>query len=210
MKNLRKSGLALAMACAFLVTNLTSFATTGNEEKDLITITETSNVKYELNRVPNSHKVMMGIKLLNDEKVRLTIENEDSDEVFSNYYKTTNGFIQLFDFSQLEDGEYTFKVKAGKELVENKVILKDAQPILPPFSAYISDVEDSKVKFSYFAPKDDVYLILRDNNGKTLFEKKVGAGYNSSGIANLSKLDKGSYILEIKNGDQVESKNIEI
>ena len=113
MKNLRKSGIAIALACAFLATNLTAFATTGTEGDELVTVTETANIKYELNRVTNSQKVVMGIKLLKDSKVKLVVLNENNKEVFTKYYKSSDGFIQSFDFSQLDDGEYTFKVKAG-------------------------------------------------------------------------------------------------
>lgn len=210
MKNLKKSGIVLAIACAFLATTLTSYASTGTEGEELVKVTETTNVNYEINRITNSQKVVLGIKLLEDEKVRLTVLNEENEAIFTKWYKTTSGFMQTFDFSKLNDGSYTFKIKAGDEKVENTVVMKDAKAILPKFSAYISDIEDSKIKFSYFAPKDDVYLILKNEEGEKLFEKKVGAGYNSSGIANLSKLSKGTYTLQIKNGANVESKEIKI
>ncbi|MDH5365590.1 MAG: hypothetical protein OEW67_01280 [Cyclobacteriaceae bacterium] len=210
MKNLRKSGIALAIACAFLATNFTTLASTGTEGEELVKVTETNNVNYELNRITNSKKVILGIKLLEDEKVRLIIQNKKNEDIFSKWYKTTSGFMQTFDFSKLNDGVYTFKIKAGNEKVENTVEIKDDKAILPGFSAYISEVEDSKVKFSYFAPKDDVYLVLKNKEGEKLFEKKVGAGYNSSGIANLSKLSKGTYTLQIKNGTNIESKEIKI
>ena len=48
----------------------------------------------------------------------------------------------------MNDGAYTFKIKAGEDEMENVVIMKDDYSILPSFSAYISEIEDEKVKFS--------------------------------------------------------------
>jgi len=210
MKNLKRTGLAIALAFTFLSSQLVAFPTTEPTDNKLISVTETGGAKYEINHVKNSQKVVMGLKLENLEKIRLTVLNDENEEVFSKWYRPSNGFMQTFDFKGMNDGAYTFKIKAGEDEMENVVIMRDDYSILPSFSAYISEIEDEKVKFSYFAPSENVSLILKDSQGENLYEKKVGAGFNSSGIANLSKLDKGTYVLQIKNGSNVESKEIEI
>ncbi|MDH5475051.1 MAG: hypothetical protein OEX22_05110 [Cyclobacteriaceae bacterium] len=209
MKTLKKTRIALAMACAFVITTISAFATTPTGD-ELVTVTTTSKVSYELNHITNSQKFILGLKLPEDGKVRLAVLDKKNEVIFTKWYKPTTGFMQTFDFSNLDDGMYTFKIKAGDEKIKNIVEVKDEKTILPAFSAYISEIEDNKVKFSYFAPSEDVYLILKNDSGEKLFEKKVGAGYNSSGIANLSKLAKGTYIFQIKNGNKTESKEIKL
>ena len=205
MKTLKKTGLLVALAASVFIGS-SAFTTGGGEE--LVKITETATVKMQINKVTNAQKVMLGVLLSEKEKVRLSISDNGSEVLLSQVYSKSNGFIQLFDFSSLEDGEYTFKVTTDDEVLESSIEVREAKAFLPEFAAYISDVADDKVTFSYFAPQEDVYLVLKNDEGTTLYEKKVGSGYNNSGIANLSKLDKGTYTLQIKNGDNIESKDI--
>ena len=144
------------------------------------------------------------------QKVRLEIFNSDNELVHKDTYSDTNGFMQTFDLADLGDGEYLFRITSGNTSYIDKVVVGDKAPKIEAFQAYISDVDNEKLKFSYADAKGDVVLSVQNGNGETIFTESLGRDFSSSGIANLSKLDKGNYTIQLKSSTGKETKEFKI
>ena len=210
MKNLTKKTTALMLSGALVFGSLASFANNGTTDKDLIKVKKTGSLQHELNAVTNSMKVVLGVMMDQTQKVRLEIFNADDELVHKDTYNDTNGFRQTFDLSDLGDGEYIFRITSGNTSYIDKVVVGDKAPEVEPFQAYISDVKDNKLKFSYADAKGDVVLSVLNSDGEKIFEKSLGRDFSSSGIANLSKLSKGDYTIELTSYTGKETKQIKV
>lgn len=209
MKNFTKQATALMLSGA-LVFGLVAATATDVNDPNLIKIEKTANLLHQLNPVTNSMKVILGVMLDKQQKLRLEIFDSNDELVHKFLYKNTEGFMQLFDMEALGDGEYLFRITTADATYIDNVIVGEQAPKEEPFQVYISEVEDQKIKFSYADAKGDVVLSVKDSKGKTIFSESLGSDYSSSGIANLSKLNKSKYTIKISNGLQSESKTIEI
>lgn len=210
MKNFTKQAAALMLSGALVFGSLASFASNGTTDKDLIKVKKTASLQHELNPVTNSMKVVLGVMLDQSQKVRLEIFNAADELVHKDTYNDTKGFMQLFDLAELGDGEYIFRITSGNTSYIDKVTVGDKAPEVEAFQAYISDVENEKLKFSYADAKGDVVLSVQDSDGETIFTESLGRDFSSSGIADLSKLDKGDYTIQLKSSTGKETKAFKI
>lgn len=210
MKNFTTQTTALMLSGALVFGSVASFASNGTTDKDLIKVEKTANLQHELNLVTNSMKVILGVMMDQSQKVRLEIFNADDQLVHKDTYNDTKGFMQLFDLANIGDGEYLFRITSGNISYLDRITVGEKTPRVEAFQAYISDVENDKLKFSYADAKGDVVLSVKNGDGETIFTKSLGRDFSSSGIANLSKLDKGSYTLQLKSSAGKETKAFKI
>jgi len=214
MKNFTKQATALMLSGAMVFGSLTTFANNNPnnnpKNKNLIKVEKTAGLKHQLNPVTNSMKVVLGVMMDQSQKLRLEVFDSKDELVHKETYNNTDGFIQLFDLEALGEGEYLFRITSGNTSYIDKVVVGERAPEVEAFQAYISEVEDSRLKFSYADAKGDVVLSVQDSSGKTIFTESLGTDFSSSGIANISKLDKGTYTFELSSATGKETKQIKV
>jgi len=210
MKNFTKQATALVLSGTLIFGGVSTFASYDSNNNPLIKVEKTANLQHELNAVTNSMKVVLGVMLDQSQKLKLEVFDGKDNLVYEDTYNNTQGFIQSFDMKALGEGEYLFRITSGNTSYIDKVVVGERAPKVEAFQAYISEVEDSRLKFSYADAKGDVVLSVQDSNGKTIFTESLGKDFSSSGIANISKLDKGTYTFELSSSTGKETKQIKV
>jgi hypothetical protein len=157
----------------------------------------------------------MNIIPLEDAKALVTISQETpalneisiiSEKAGTVYFKKSikkiAGYRQIFDLSQLEDGSYTVKLKAGATTVKrdmeinNGTISVTAQKTeLDPF--FIFDNNIVKLSYLNFEEKDVVVSVY--NNRELIHTSELGNEFTIHRGINLSDLKKGDYNIMLAN-----------
>lgn len=126
--------------------------------------------------------------------------------------KVENGMIfsKLFDFSKLEDGEYTVRLKSkGNNTIEEHFVVKNGALLNEKASVEVSaaDVKiwkDSEFVFISHLNRNLNDLIVRmvDERGTVVYDKSLPAELTYSGKFNVSTLPKGKYLLSFHSGNK--------
>lgn len=180
MKNLGTSLVMLALifvsATAVASGNLKVTLTPGEAEKTIVNVSTTTQSHYSIE-----------------------MKNQRGDVVF---YKETKepstSYKKIYDFSNLENGTYTFTVKIDNEMQtknldirfgEVKVLgsRKDAEPFFK--------FEDNMLKLSYLNfEQEDVKLYLYDRKTNDLvMEKELNSDFAITYGLDFSKVKNGTY-----------------
>lgn len=210
MKDFTKQATALMLSGAMVFGSVATFASTGTTDKNLVKVEKTANLQHELNPVTNSMKVVLGVMMDQSQKLKLEVFDSKDNLVHKGNYNNTKGFIQMFDMEALGQGEYLFRITSGNTSYIDKVIVGEKAPEVENFQAYISNVENNKLKFSYADAKGEVVLSVKNSDGETIFTESLGNDFSSSGFANLSKLVEGEYTIQLLSSTGKETKRIKV
>ena len=210
MKNFTKQATALVLSGTLILGSVSTFANHDSTNNPLIKVEKTGNLQHELNAVTNSMKVVLGVMLDQSQKIKLEVFDDEDNLVYEDSYQNTEGFIQSFDMKAMGEGEYLFRITSGNTSYIDKVTVGEKAPEVEPFQAYISEVKNNKLKFSYADAKGDVVLSVFNSDGDKIFEESLGRDFSSSGIANLSKLSDGEYTFELTSYTGKETKQIKV
>ncbi len=108
-----------------------------------------------------------------------------------------------YDFSQLEDGTYWYRVKVDKEattkrlLVENgEITVVDIRKTIEPF--YV--MEDGMLKVTYMNPQlENIKLAVYDKNDQLVAEKHLGKAFAIHKAIDFSDVRFGAYDVVLVN-----------
>lgn len=144
-----------------------------------------------------SEKAVVAISNTSASNFKISIENEKGETIF---YKETgtdsNNFSKVFDFSDLESGNYKLSVSIDGlsserpfKIGKSDISVGNEKSLMEPFFAYKNGV----LKFSYLNfPEENLSLNFYDTNN-LVYSKELGDKFNVSEGFDLSKLNKGSY-----------------
>lgn len=146
---------------------------------------------------------------------QISIENENGEVV---YYKETSAdskdFRKVFDFSNLERGDYKLSVSSDGSSsersfkIDNKnIAVGKEKSTLEPYFAF----KDGILKMSYLNfSEENLSLNFYDRND-LVYSKEIGNRFNVNEGFNLSKLEKGAYsvILTTNSKSYTYSVNVE-
>ena len=193
-----KTMLRVTLVIAFVAFANTLFAT-GNLKVNLLPVSGEKAV-LAISSISNSNFQIT----LTDEKDRIVYFNETSNPV-ENYRK-------VYDFSGLEPGNYKLAVVSGNLTTERTFVkTHDAIKVgaekttLEPFFGY----KDGILRCSYLNfSKDPMTLNFYEKN-QLILTKQVGSEFVVSEGLNLSKLERGNYLVVLTGGDKEFSYAIE-
>lgn len=164
-----------------------------------------------------SNTPKMSIIPLKDTKALVTASNETpvinevsiTDEYGKVVYykrskKKSADYKQIFNLSQLNNGSYEFKLRAGsnsikKELSidDGKICVKKESVEIEPYFAF----ENNLVKVSYLNfTKEDVKVDVYQDR-KLVFTSKLGKDFLMHRALDMSELKKGNYDLVLANAN---------
>jgi hypothetical protein len=143
----------------------------------------------------------------------LSILSEKGDLV---YYKESSSeitdFRQLINYSNLENGNYSLKLKVNNTYVSrnlainnNEMIVGETKMMYAPYFALENDI--LKLSFLNFDEQNMKFRILQD--GELVFENRLGNEFVISEGFDISKLEKGNYEIELSSYKNQFSYNIE-
>lgn len=136
--------------------------------------------------------------------IYLSIEDEDgSTEFYSIRVDNSEDFSKIFNFSRLDDGNYSLIVKAGNEVIKkpfsiqnSEISLKEYETIKEPFFK----MKESSILVYFNKPSNDgAFVNFSDKNG-SFFDDEVSAGTNTRKYS-VSGLKKGDYKMTVSIDD---------
>ncbi|MCG6186548.1 T9SS type A sorting domain-containing protein [Maribellus maritimus] len=127
----------------------------------------------------------------------ILIEDQRGRMVYYKLSKASPEYKSVFDFSKLEDGTYTVKIKSGKvsatrvmEVNDGKVVVSAA--IKTRIDPYFS-CDDRILKVSYLNfDKNDISLLIYKGS-QLVFQSGLGTEFNVQKGFNVSNLIRGDY-----------------
>lgn len=147
-----------------------------------------------------------------EELYSVSISNVSGEVIYSGS-KVKNGstFTRLFDFSELEDGEYNVRLKSKNNVtIEERFIVKNGTLVS---GNILKEVADADVKiwknneFVYVSHLNrnlnKMVISLEDERGSQIYNKNFPAELSYSGKFNVSSLPKGNYSLSFASGNKV-------
>jgi hypothetical protein len=125
------------------------------------------------------------------------------------YYKQSSqpltDYKQVFDFGNLEDGEYVLNLKVNDtklvknmKVTRNKIYVGDSKLRFDPYF----DFRDNLLKFTYLNfDQQNLKLSIYNNDG-LIYSSKLGNDFTVSSGCDLSKLDSGNYKVILSSSDK--------
>lgn len=156
----------------------------------------TGNMK--VNIVPaENEKAVVQILNVAESNYEIELKNETGDLVF---YKKTDApsanYARHYDFSMLEDGNYSLTVKGDNEKMENSLkidkgtveVLNQRKEVAPFFT-----VRDNRLEVSYLNFELENLKVMVYDNNTLLFEKNLEPEFAVNYGLDLSNLQSGTY-----------------
>ena len=161
-----------------------------------------------------SEKAVVAISNTAAANFQISIANDKGETV---YYKETGAdnkdFRKVFDFSNLEKGDYKLSVSIDGLMAERSFKIEDKnisvgkeKSMLEPYIAYKDGI--LKMSFLNFS-EENLSLNLYDKNN-LIYSKEIGNKFNVNEGYNLSKLDKGSYSVILSSNSNSYTYNLNV
>lgn len=153
-----------------------------------------------------AEKAVVAISNTEAANFQISIANEKGEFV---YFKETDAdskdFRKVFDFSNLEKGDYMLSVTVDDATTErsfkidnSNIAVGKEKSLIEPFFAY----KEGVLKLSYLNfSEDNVSLNFYDSND-LIYTKEIGNKFNVNEGFNLSKLERGTYSVVLSAKDK--------
>ncbi len=177
------------------------------------TLMATGNLK--VNILPlTAEKAVVAISNTAAANFQINITNENGEVV---YYKETaadsKDFRKVFDFSNLEKGDYNLSVTVNNETTERpfkidskNIAVGKEKSNLEPFFAFQNGV----LKVSYLNFSEENLSLNFYDKDDLVYSKEIGNKFNVTEGFDLSKLRKGAYSVVLSTDNKSYSYNLNV
>jgi len=206
MNNLKITLKAIVFWMSALLLASSAYAT--EEVKD--------EVKLVVKPIANGKKVLFGLAHLNGQKAQLQISNDKGAIIYTESWKDKEEGAHIFNFSKLEEGEYTMRVTIGEQVLQESVFINSKDVKLGGTSVLLPHINvlEDKVTVSLTSPAgNDLNFKLNfyDAKGELVYtESPKVEGIQFAKRYNFEKMGKGEYSYTISQGDKNYEGNFEI
>jgi len=168
-----------------------------------------------LNILPlNSERAVVAITNNEAANFQISIEDKKGEKIF---YKETrsdnNDYRKIYDFSELENGEYKMTVTINGDTAERTFNINDSnitvskeKKIEEPYFSYIDGV--LKVSYLNFSEEKLNLNFYKDN--ELVYSKSLGNKFNVIEGYDLSKLEEGVYSVVLSGNDRTFTYGVDI
>ncbi len=177
------------------------------------TLMASGNLKVNIHPL-ESEKAIIAISNAEESNFQISILNDQGEVVY--YKETTDGnmdYRRVFDFSNLENGDYKLSVTVDKATTERSFNMKNKnisvgkeKNMIEPYFAFKDGI--LKISFLNFS-EADVKLNLFDKND-LVYEKELGSRFDVNGGFDLSRLEKGTYSVILSADDKAYSYHLNV
>lgn len=158
-------------------------------------------------------KALIAIANENPVKFELSIESADGNVVFyKESEKELTSFRQMIDYSQLEDGGYTLKLKLNDTFVSTNLEIEkgvmevgESKTTYAPYFSFNNNL----LKLSYLNFNQENLRIRIYSGNFLVYEERLGNEFDVHAGYDLSKLENGKYQVELISSSNSFSKEIE-
>jgi len=177
------------------------------------TLFASGNLKVNIQPL-SAEKAIVAISSLTESNLKIKVEDSKGLIV---YYKEVadpaGDYKKVFDFSDLEAGQYKLSVESDRLTAEREFEIKswkievgEEKTVLEPYFGY----NNGLLRCSYLNfPKENLTLNFYDQK-QLLYTKEMGRSFNVNEALNISKLDKGTYTAVLSTKDKDYTYDVEI
>ncbi len=167
------------------------------------------NVKDEVKLVVKpmeSKKVLFGLAHLQGQRAELAILDAKGKVIYRELWKNQEEGAHIFNFSQLAEGEYKFRVTVGTQVLQESVLINKKDVCMSKEAVLLPHVNVSgkKVVLSLSNPSDsalDFVLRFFDAKGNLVYSESPKAeGIQFAKRYNFEQMGKGVYTYAIVQG----------
>ncbi len=162
----------------------------------------------------NAEQAVVAITTVDAANLQISIENDKGEKV---YYKETDAdnkdYRKVFDFSNLEKGDYKLSVSTNGLTTERKfsidnenIAVGSEKSVLEPYFAY----KDGVLKLSYLNFPEEKMNLSFYSDGNLVYSKEMGKKFNATEGFDLSKLEKGTYSVVLSTESQSYTYNLDL
>lgn len=147
-------------------------------------------------------------------KFELTVQTADGDIV---YYKQTTkaatAYKTLFDFGNLENGNYLLNVKMGNKEIKRTFSVSNSGIRVGKSQLRFDphfNFADNQLKFSFLNfEKESFGLYIYNQDQELVYKSKLGSDFAMTSGLDLGKLEEGNYEVLLKSYNQEFSYRLE-
>jgi hypothetical protein len=164
----------------------------------------TGNMKVKIVQAEDDRTVVQVLDIA-ESHFEIELKNEKRDIVF--YKKTdapSTNYVEHYNFSLLEDGDYELTVKGKTEKMENALKIKNGnvnmvnqRKVVKPFFT----VDDERLELSWLNFGLEKPKVLLYDNKTLLYEKELNPEFTINYGLDLSKLKSGTYDAVLVSGN---------
>ena len=168
----------------------------------------------KVNIVPlNSEKAVVAISTADAANLQISIENENGENVYYKEADADNDYRRIFDFSNLDKGDYTLSVSSNGlttkrpfSIDDKNIAVGKEKNLMEPYFSY----KDGALKISYLNfPEENVNLNLYTNSD-LVYSKAIGNKFNVLEGYDVSKLEKGTYTVVLSSWSSLYSYDFDV
>lgn len=177
------------------------------------TLLASGNLKVNIRPI-DSEKALVAISNAEASNYQISIVNDNGEVIYS---KETNAesidYSKVFDFSNLENGDYKLSVTVDRLTTEREFKVKNEnisvgkeKNMIEPFFSY----KDGILKLSYLNFSEEKLNLNFYTQNELVYSKAMGDEFSIQKGFNLSKLDKGVYSVVLSTEDKSYTYNVEV
>jgi hypothetical protein len=169
------------------------------------TLMATGNLK--VNILPlTSDRAMVSISNVDSAYFKIRIENEKGEIVYSKETEAESAdYKNVFDFSDLETGNYKLSVTIGGltserpfKITDKNISVGEQKSILEPYFSF----KDGILKLTYLNFSEENYSVNFYSKDELVYSKEIGDRFNVIEGFDLSNLESGAYTVVLSAYDK--------
>lgn len=183
-----KTGVTLLLVIGLSVN---TFASNDPTSATVTTLDETTAGSMQIN-VPSNMETFV------------SVIDEEGEKIYTDLVAEDDNAGKMYDFSEVEEGVYTFKtLTEHKEVETTFVVDKNELRILTEAITYrpVFDIEDDILTISYMnLGQDNIYISL-DDASYLYYEEIEGSDMSYEKVFDIKNLSRGEYSITLKSGE---------
>jgi hypothetical protein len=177
------------------------------------TLMASGNLKVNIRPI-DSEKAVVAISNAEASNYQISIVNDNGELVYSKETdEESMDYTKIFDFSNLENGDYKLSVTVDKLTTERAFKVKNQnitvgkeKNMIEPYFAYKDGI--LKLSFLNFSEKNITLNFYSEN--ELVYSRAIGDKFSIQNGYNLSKLDKGAYSVVLSTEDKSYTYNVNV
>jgi len=177
------------------------------------TLMASGNLKVNIRPI-DSEKAVVAISNAEASNYQISIVNDKGEVVYANETEQESmDYNKVFDFSNLENGDYKLSVMVDRLTTERAFKVKNEnisvgkeKNMIEPFFAY----KDGVLKLSYLNFSEEKLNLNFYSQNELVYSKAIGDEFSIQKGFNLSKLDKGAYSVVLSTEDKSYTYNVNV
>ncbi|WP_340111576.1 hypothetical protein [Maribellus mangrovi] len=155
-----------------------------------------------------NEKALVSVSDNEGDRCMVEVADANGEMIYWHHIKNPGvSYHKIYNFSKLDDGNYTLSVKLGDETIENVMRVEDGnvqlsnqkEMVAPYFKLKGHELDFTFLNFE----KQDVKFLLYNGSNQLIYNNDLANNFTITKEVDLSKLKAGNYNAVLEAGDQL-------